>query len=375
MSDVTSAAPAAAAPVEPQNEAPAEAQQTSNEPPKKLSKQERRDQLVARLREGKERKQAERQAQQPAPQSSSEPTAEAKPDAEPAKDEKPAEKPKAEERDRDIELKVSRLARELKDAKADAIEFKPKAEKYDALTGKIEKAKGDPFAVVNMLPELFGMDFGQMAEFVIKNQDKFQESKKYADLPPDIREEVELARKERQERAEREKREAEQSKLAAKFTAYETKVKSFLEENADDYPLAAATGWAAGQIARQVVDTGDRDAHSMLVKLEESLKKEILGAVSNDRVLKKLIAGDKELRAKIASALGLANESNNRPASGASLQNGAPKSERNSGEGPATLTNRSTSSDTAAPTTGRKSRAERVQQLSEAFRAANFTRR
>lgn len=377
MSDVTAAAPASAAEAPSSQTAPTEAQQPStpatNEPPRRLTQAERKAQLVERLRQGKERKAAERQAS--APEQPAQTASESQEPAEAADDTKPSDaKPRAEEKkepDRELELRVAKLARELRDAKADAIEFKPKAEKLDALLGKFEKAKGDPYAAVNLLPELFGMDFGQMADFVIKNQDKFQESKRYADLPPDLREEVEAAKRERQERAEREKQEAERERVKQRFTAYETKVKSFLEQNADDYPLSAALDWAAGDVAHNCLQRNTKDALPVVRELEGTLRKNLSGAISNERVFKALIA-DKELRTKIESHFKATQpKPNNSPLSGASLQNGAPE-QRN---GSATLTNRSTSSDTAAPQSGRPSRDQRKQQIMEAFKAANFTRR
>jgi hypothetical protein len=378
MSDTAVAAQASAAEQNTDTGAPVDARSpaTSSEPPRKLSLAERKAELVRRLREGKEAKRAERQQQEPA--------AEAKPD-EPAKadadksevkaDDKP-EKPveKKAEPDRDIELRAAKLARELKDAKADALEFKPKAEKFDALTGKIEKAKGDPYAVVNMLPELFGMDFGQMAEFVLKNQDKFQESKKFADLPPDVREEIELARKERVERQAREKEAAEHKARADKFSGYKSKLSEYLSGGgSEDYPLVSSLGWAVDQAALKLVQEDSRDAHAVLRKMEADAKEHFSDALSNEKLIKALVSNDKELRAKIANALGFANESNKSPPTGASLQNGAPKSERQ--DGPLTLTNRSTSSDTAASTSGRSSKSERKQKIAEAFRAAQFARR
>lgn len=364
MSTDTTAAPASAAEAPSTQQAPAaEAQQTTPEQPKqKLTPAERKAELVERLKAGKARKQAERQGTAPGP--SSEPV-EATDNDETQADDKAPEKPKVDkpaEPDRELELRVAKLSRELRDAKSDAIEWKPKAEKFDALMGKFEKSKGDPYAAVQLLPELFGMDFGQMADFVVKNADKFQESKRYADLPPDVREEVELARKERAERQEREKKATEEQQNVQRFTSYKTKVQSFLEQNADDYPLASALEWAAGDVAASCLRGNTKDALPVLRELEDTLRKNLSGAISNERVLKAL-ATDKELRAKIVAALGPTQEPKNRPLSGSSLQNGA--TEQRSGS--ATLTNRSTSSDTTAPQ-GRPSKEERRNRMAEAIR-------
>lgn len=377
MSEPSAAAQASAA--EPAPSAPTQDAQGSGgdaspspEPPQRLSPTERRAQLIARLREGRERAAAERAASAGADAPSSE--AQAGEDSSGAvtdhedKDRSEGDGKKKTERpseDRELELRAARLARELKDARADSVEYKPKAERYDAMVKKLEAAKGDAYQAVSLLPELLGMDFGQLAEFVVKNAGKFEESKRYAELPADLREELQLARQEREERTRREREASERDKQQKRFESYHQSVKSFLSEHADDYPLAAALEWAAGDVAQSALQRGTRDALPILKQLEENLGRELRRALSSDQVIRALVKSDKDLRTKIQAALGGLSESNKSPAP-ASMNGGASKPVTR--EGPATLTNGSTASDTASPLQ-RLDKAERKRQIAEAFRA------
>jgi hypothetical protein len=268
---------------------------------------------------------------------------------------------KASQEDRELELRLARVSRDLRDARADALEAREKVQRFDALAAKLAKAKGDPLLAVDMLPELIGMDYGQLADAIIANEDKFRNRHKYAELPPDVREELELARKERLSRTEREQEEQQKAAQTERFTRYKDSAATFLENNRTDYPLTHALGWGAGQIAREAITRNSRDARAIASQLETNLRSELTEALSKPEVLRALIAVDKTLVSKIQQ--GLSPTQPNKSQTAASFRSG---SQQGSMEGPRSLSNGATASDTAA-TQSHKS--ERRRRFAEAFKA------
>lgn len=268
---------------------------------------------------------------------------------------------KSSQEDRELELRLARVSRDLRDARADALEAREKVQRLDALTAKIQKAKGDPLAAVEMLPELIGMDYGQLADAIIANESRFRDKHKYAELPPDVREELEFARQERLSRTEREQQEQQKAAQTERFTRYKESAATFLENNRTDYPLTHALGWGAGQIAREAITRNSRDARAIASQLETNLRSELTEALSKPEVLRALIAVDKTLVGKIQQSLSTTKPDKSHTA--ASFRSG---SQQGSAEGPRSLTNGATASDTAT-TQSRKD--ERRRRFAEAFKA------
>lgn len=352
-----------------------------------LTPHDRRQRLLSRLRNGAATEPSPPQRSEAAPPPSEESgttddasdspssegseseAAEVAPEA--AKPEKPAEKPPEkraaadrEREDREAEVRLSRLSRELRDAKADALEAKEGARQYRELNEKLTRAKGDAYAAVQLLPELLGMDFGELADFVVANESRFKEQQRYAQLPPDVREELEAAKRDRVARETREREEGERTAREARFTTYRDSATRFLDTHKEDYPLAHAIGWAPQQIARSAIDRDTRDARPLLDELEKNLRSELTGAFSNAQVLTALIRDDAALADKVRQALAAASPKKpEKSPAAASLRSGT----TGATEGPSSLSNGVVASDTATSLSMREQRRRRVMEASKAW--------
>lgn len=354
--------------------APAAEPQATPEPaelPKPLSKQERREQLIARLRGAKAEAtphEVEPTEPKPAPGDKPAEEEEPKPDAEKVPAEKPESDAKPEPKpDADTELKLASTRRELKNARADLLELKPLADRAKALEDQLAKAKEDPNAALAALKTLLGRDFGELTEWLVEHKDKITQQQKYADLPPDVREEIELARKERVERQERQKTEAEQAAYVDKHTKYTAKIAEHISTHEDEFPLSAAYGEdVAKDIARMVMaQTGPVDARALIAKYEADTLQGFTAALSNEKLVKHLLTKP-ELKATIARLVSGVPEPKKSPAPGqaATKPNGQPRES----DTPTTLTNSTTSADTSQRTSAQPTREERKREIKEAFR-------
>lgn len=357
---------AAAAPAAEPNATPAAAPAT--EPaaataPERLTKQQRRDQLIARMRQGKtEREPPPEDKPADEPGDAEKPETDAKPPEDKPEDDKLPEAPK--KPDEDHELKLATARRELKNARADLLELKPLADKGKALEEQLAKAKEDPNAALAALKTLLGRDFGELTQWFFENKDKITTQQKYAELPPDVREEIELARKEREGRAAAAKQQEEQAAFVQKHANYSKKILEHLELHEEEYPLSAAFGkQVADDVARWALSQkGSVDARARLQEHETALLQDFEASFSNAKLLKQLFAKKPELRAVLAPLVGAA-EPKKSPAVASLQPNGQPRVQ----EGPDTLTNRSASADTSEPARP-KSREERKREIREAFR-------
>lgn len=375
MSEAATTAPNAAAP-SPETAVAALSEQpaveTPAEKPAKLTRTDRKAQIL-RLMHGEQpaAKPAETAPAADTPASDAAESADARADAIEAETGKPAPAQKASETDVDYDLRLSALQRKLADREADLLEAKAVGDKFAALEQKLARAKEDPSAALGALKDLFGRDYGELTSWIVENADSIKQQQKYAELPPDVREKLERADKDLSERQAKEKTAREQEQRMERFTNYSAKLKTHLETHADDYPLCAASGWAADNIAAQIVDTGDKNAVPMLKKLEATLAKNLGDSVKNDKLVGHLLK-DPEIKAALAKHF--ANAAPTAPAAqtkkspvAASRESDAPARSN----GPTTLTNSSTASDTSAPPRP-KTRDERKRSLVDAIRRSGI---
>ena len=331
------------------------------------SAESRRERVIRRLREGRRERPASSASSPPVPDADGTDGAGATDGASDSADHAPGESeatevaPKNNSEDRELELRLARVSRDLRDARADALEAREKVTRYETLTAKLAKAKGDPLAAVELLPELIGMDYGQLADAIIANESRFRDKHRYAELPADVREELELARKDRLARQDREKQEQDKAAQNERFTRYKQSAATFLETNRADYPLTHALGWGAGQIASEAIKRNSRDARAIATQLETNLRSELTEALSKPDVLRALVAVDRTLLGKIQQGLSSTNKPD-KSHTAASFRSGS----QGSAEGPRSLSNGATASDTAATQSHRD---ERRRRFAEAFKS------
>lgn len=273
---------------------------------------------------------------------------------------------KSGETDVEYDLRLAKLQRSLRDAQADAVEFKQGADKYSAYEQRkaAAAARGNINEKLAFLKDELGVDFGELTAEVVEFADKIKQQQKYAELPPDVREKLERADKDLSDRQAKEKAEREQAAKMEAFTKHSLKIKEYLETHADEY-LVAATDWAAGNVAAQVVDTGDRNVVPMIKQLDAAYRKNLTDALGNDKIVAALLkdpATKAALAKHFASAPAAAPKTNKGPVA-ASRESDTPARS----EGPTTLTNRSTASDNSAPPRS-KTRDERKAGLLDAIR-------
>lgn len=388
MDESTIAAEAPAAePNEPSQGTPA-----AHEPPKALSKQARREQLIARLRGAKSEQtrtphEVEPQEPKRAPGSPGGPSTEGEPSRtdepdpkegegddpqksqpeQPDPNTQPGGAPAKTEKTEDADLKLAATRRELKNAKADLLELKPLADKARQLDEQIAKAKEDPNLALGMLKQLLGRDYGELTSWIVENKEKIQAQQKYADLPPDVREEIEAARKDRLEREQRAKTEAEQRAFVEKHTKYSAKISEYVTTHEDEFPLSAAYGEdVAKDIARLVMaQKGPVDARALIAKYEADTLQGFTAALSNEKLVKHLLTKP-EIKSAIAKHLGATPEPKKSPQPGQAVTK--PNGQPSSADVPRTLSNGTASADTSQRTPAHPSREQRKQEIREAFR-------
>lgn len=208
---------------------------------------------------------------------------------------------KANESDKQYELRLARTLRDLRDAKAEALKARKDAETSSAELKKLQKlldgGKANPLTVLDHL----GITYEDLTKGIV--EERYKPAHKRFDVPPEILEKIE-----RLEAADKE-REAERvkSQAMAKRAADEDVVKKYLADHADDYPLASSVAWAA----KQVVDTTyehDLDpagALAALQDLEKSLADNVAGMLGSDKATKALLKREPKLAGLLKAALGL----------------------------------------------------------------------
>lgn len=266
--------------------------------------------------------------------------------------------------EKDLELKLSRMSRELRDAKADMLEAREKVQAHDQLVSKIMRGRQDPHALVAMLPDLFGRDFGQIADWIVENEQHFRDRQRYAELPPDVREELEASRRERMERKQREARETEERTHNERVESYKTSAQRFITDNKADYPLAAAVDWSAQHIALAAIKRGTRDARPLLDELENNLRSELSAMLGKPELLRALLKSDTKLADSVRQAFFSSdtNKQPNKSSAAASLRSGPSAS----ADGPRSLHNGVTASDVTGSYDARSARRTRIMEALKA---------
>lgn len=264
---------------------------------------------------------------EPAPGATAEPDkpADGEPAAEPEDKPEPAAAEPADDDDGSLELELVKARRQLADASDDAREAKAEVKALREKLAGYEKGYGeearkklyeDPVHALDSIKQIFGRDFGELSKWFVENKEKLANRQRYADVSPEIRAELEEARKEREER----RRQAEAAQQQQALATYAGKVQQYLTENADEYPLASAYDWAAQDLAAQHGIGRVRPEH--IAEFEKLLRANLQQALSNERALKHLTADE-----KIAAVLSSVTKQPTKPAPSpavASPANGTP---------------------------------------------------
>lgn len=342
MSDTVATAPVAPAtdaPVETKAETKAGEVPTESQRAKRDTMTERKKSAAAGLRDfldGKAEKPStdapkkdSAQADKPAEKGATEDTATSKTEAkielvtdaiEAAGGEAPEQK--NDESDKQYELRLARTLRDLKDAKAEAVQEKKRATEAEKKAADLEKriarAKS-PETVLEALED-FGWSLESLAKGVVDK--KVTIPGKKASLPPEMQAridalEAQAKRLEEQEKnaeaqrqaAEKEKQ-AEEQRQAAEKTKSEhvSKVKSYVTENAEDFPFLSAAEWAAAEAVERAYAKKAANVRPILEEMEAMLTTNVASMLKSDKAAKALFQASPDLRDAVMAALGVSAE-------------------------------------------------------------------
>lgn len=213
---------------------------------------------------------------------------------------------RAGESDAQHALKLSQLANRLAHVEGDLARTKRDAEGHASERAKLEKlieqAKKSPWKAL----ELSGYDWQRLAEEV---RDGKISPSQYAQLPPEVQEELEFARAARtkSEAAEKENAQAEQER--ASFAADSQHVETLLSQHAAAYPVLAGMPNAVERLTRAMREearsTGRPPDFAAFAKAaQERITADVLPLLRNGSIVASLLT-DATVRDTLARALGL----------------------------------------------------------------------
>lgn len=213
------------------------------------------------------------------------------------------------ESDKQYELRLARTLRDLKDAKAEALQEKRRAAEAEKKSAEAEAKVADfekklaraknPETVLDALEE-FGWTLESLARGVVDKKVALPKQKPAVD--PEL-----AAKIERLEKAEKD-REAERVRTQSETQrrSDETKIATYLKENPDKYPLLASFGEAAAaDVVAEAYATKASNAEPVLAKLEENLVRTVTTLLGNSVAAKALAKSNPGLKKALAEALEL----------------------------------------------------------------------
>lgn len=236
------------------------------------------------------------------------------------------------ESDKNYEVRLARALRDIKDAKAEALSEKNRAKELEAkvkeatekgeITTKelekfksaIEKGKIHPLEAVH---DLFGLSLEDLAKWTVNNPDKAKEfttkAQRKAAMDPELAakiERLEKAENERQEQIKKlEAEKAEQTKRA-QFEEQKKrdvgKVKTYLDDNSDDFPFLSAFGEAAAaDVVTRTYGSNKTDALEAMRELENEVASITVNALKSEKAARALLKSNPDLRDALVKVLGV----------------------------------------------------------------------
>jgi len=207
---------------------------------------------------------------------------------------------KKNESDTQYELRLNKALRDLRDAKAEAMKATKDAQTAQGEAKKLQKLLDDGKANPLKVLEHLGITYEDLTKGII--EEKYKPAHKRNDLPPEILEKIErLEAKEKEREAEALRASAENQRRTHIST-----VQKYINDHADDYPLAASMKWVAEDVvARGYLTGGDWDALPILQELEGNLASNVGTLLGNDKATKALLKKNPALKKALEAAMGL----------------------------------------------------------------------
>ncbi len=204
------------------------------------------------------------------------------------------------ETDTQYELRVNKLLRDLRDAKAEALKASKDAQTAQAESKKLQKLLDDGKANPLKVLEHLGISYEDLTKGII--EEKYKPAHKRNDLPPEIMEKIErLEAKEKEREAE-----ALKASAQAQRKQHVSAVQKYIDDNAEDFPLAATMKWVAEDVvARGYATGGEFDALPLLQELESNLAANVGTLLGNDKATKALLKKNPALKKALEAAMGI----------------------------------------------------------------------
>lgn len=268
---------------------------------------------------------------------------------------------RAGESDAQYELRLARMANDLRRAQAESVTFKQKATELERKSAEAEKriaeyaerAKKNP---LRLIEELYG---APLKDIMQKAADGAFDEAPTAQLPPEVQRELDALK---QWREEQEKQETARREAASRAADLE-KVSAWVAENADEFSVAASDipGVKEALLERAYAhlrETGQQpDMAAIAKEFEGHIHGQLKQLLTADRVVKRVLS-DPELRAKITTALGVQPSNEPRTAAPASRQRG-----NTAEEGPRSVPNAASTEAPLSPNRPRTEADEKAESL------------
>lgn len=206
------------------------------------------------------------------------------------------------------QLRLAKTYRELKAAAAKAERLEQTGKTTQAELQKLQKllatGKENPLEILEHL----GIGFDDLVKGI--NADKFKKPQKNV-LPPELQEKID-----RLEAADKERREqALEAAKAAQRQKHESVVSDFLKEHSDRYPLSSAQSGIERLVVNYAYSKGQTDVAEILEEHENALVTELLPLVSSEKALAKILKSKPELKDQLLKVMGLSKAEVSDPAS------------------------------------------------------------
>jgi hypothetical protein len=207
---------------------------------------------------------------------------------------------KKNESDSQYDIRLAKTLRDLRDAKAEALKATKEAAQFQGEARKLQKildeGKANPLKVLEHL----GITYEDLTKGIV--EEKYKPAHKRNDLPPEILEKIErLEAKEKEREAE-----AVRASAQAQRSQHVSAVQKYIDDNSEDYPLAATMKWVAEDVvARGYATGGEFDALPILQELESNLAANVGTLLGSDKATKALLKKNPALKKALEAAMGL----------------------------------------------------------------------
>ncbi len=199
------------------------------------------------------------------------------------------------ESDSKYELRLAQLLAEKESLIRERDKFGGDFKKLQKL---IDAGKANPMTILDHL----GLDLEKLIKGLNPNDPNFKKEwtnpkKGQATLPQEVMDRIAALEKDKNDAVAKAQAAELEKTATARFEKDSKKISSFLDANAEEFPILASLDWGAGEVVRQCNAKGVTDAGPIIRALEENLENNMERMVSSDKAMKKAFSKNPELKA------------------------------------------------------------------------------